>query len=142
MNPDNRELLKPEDATSLEEFQARRMMEQAEIRGLNGSWKTIGLILLSSLLGFGAILFWVGVATEHDGGIWFMLLFALISTVLFIRIFGKIELRGARGTKRYLQLDRMSKDWQARARRGEVPETTHSGPKVFRDQLEAENQET
>jgi hypothetical protein len=142
MNPRDRELLKPEDATSLEEFQARRMAEQAEIRGLNGSWKTIGLILMSSLLASGAILFWGAAAIGHNSGVWFLLPPALICTFLFIRIFGKIELRGARGTKRYLQLDRMSKDWQARARRGEVPETTRSGPKLFRDQLEAENQET
>ena len=60
---------------------------------------------------------------------------ALVFTLLFLRIFGRIELRGARGSKRYMQLDRLSKDWQARAARGEIPQTTPGGPKVFRDQL-------
>jgi hypothetical protein len=135
MTTHDRKLLRPEDATSLEEFQARRMLEQAQIRALNSSWKDIGRIILSGFIALAAILFWVGVATEHDSGRWFMLLFALICTALFIRIFGKIELRGVRGSKRYMQLDRLSKDWQARAARGEIPQTTPGGPKVWRDDL-------
>jgi hypothetical protein len=142
MTTHDRELLRPEDATSLEEFQARRIVEQAQLRALNSSWKDIGRILLSSVLGFGAIIFWVGVATVHNAGTWFLLVFALICTGLFIRIFGRIELRGARGTKRYLQLDRLSKDWQARAGRGEIPQVTPGGPRVWRDELETENKGT
>ena len=132
----NQDLLRPEDATSLEEFHARKIVEQAQIRGMNGSWKTIGKIILSGFLALGAIIFWVGVAEEDDGGRWFMLLFALICTVLVIRIFGRIELRGARGTKRYVQLDRLDKEWQAKAGRGEISRTTPGGPKVWKDQLE------
>jgi hypothetical protein len=41
-----------------------------------------------------------------------------------------------RGSKRYLQLDRLSKDWQARAGSGEIPETRPGGPKIWRDQLD------
>ncbi len=135
MTTKDRELLRPEDATSLEEFQARRLVEQAQIRALNSSWKDIGRIILSGFLALAAIIFWVGVATEHDAGRWFMLLFALICTGFFIRIFGRIELRGARGSKRYIQLDRLSKEWQAGAARGEIPQTTPGGPKVWRDEL-------
>jgi hypothetical protein len=57
-------------------------------------------------------------------------------TFWFLRIFGRIELRGVRGSKRYMQLDRLSKEWQARARRGEIPETRPGGPKVWRDELD------
>ena len=135
MTTKDRELLRPEDAASLEEFQARRQAEQAQIRALNSSWKDIGRIILSGFLALAAIIFWVGVATEHDAGRWFMLLFALICTGFFIRIFGRIEFRGARGSKRYIQLDRLSKEWQARAARGEIPQTTPGGPKVWRDEL-------
>lgn len=142
MSTRDRELLRPEDATSLEEFQARRMVEQAQIRALNSSWKDIGLIILSGFIALAGIIFWIGVATEHDAGRWFMLLFALICTGLFIRIFGRIELRGARGSKRYIQLDRLSKDWQARARRGEIPQTTPGGAKVWRDEREPESRGT
>jgi hypothetical protein len=136
MTTKGRELLRPEDATSLEEFQARRIVEQAQIRALNSSWKDIGRILLSGFIAFAAIFCWAGVAIAHDWTRWFFLVLALIFTLLFLRIFGRIELRGVRGSKRYMQLDRLSKEWQARAARGEIPQTTPGGPKVWRDELD------
>jgi hypothetical protein len=136
MTAHKRELLRPEDATSLEEFQARRVVEQARIRGMNGSWKRIGAILLSGLIGFVAIFCWVGVGIGQGGVRWFFLVLALGFTFWFLRIFGKIELRGVRGSKRYLQLNRLSKEWQARAQRGEIPAAAPGGPKVWRDQLD------
>lgn len=131
-----RELLRPEDAASLEEFQARRAVEQEQIRALSGSWKNIGRIVLSGLIAFAGIFCWAGVATIRDGTRWFFLTLALVCTLWFLRIFGRIELRGARGAKRYIQLDRLSKEWQARAAHGEIPRTTPGGPRVWRDELE------
>jgi hypothetical protein len=143
MTAQHRELLRPEDATSFQEFQARRVVEQAQIRALNSSWKGIGRIILSGVIAFGAILFWGGMAFAKGDGKWILLVLALVCTVLFIRIFGRIELRGARGSKRYMQLNRLSKEWQAKASRGEIPATTPDGPKVWRDELsEARPQET
>jgi hypothetical protein len=136
MTAHKRELLRPEDATSLEEFQARRVVEQAQIRGMNGSWKRIGTIFLSSLVGFVAIVCWGSMAESHDGTRWFFLVMALVFTLGFLRIFGKIELRGVRGSKRYMQLNRLSKEWQDRAQRGEIPAAAPGGPKVWRDQLD------
>jgi hypothetical protein len=136
MTAHDRELLRPEDATSLEEFQARRIVEQAQIRGMNSSWKRIGAINLSGVVCVAAIFCWVGVGTSHNGSRWFFLVLALAFTLWFVRVLGRIELRGARGSKRYMQLDRLSKDWQARARNGEIPETGPGGPKVWRDQLD------
>lgn len=136
MTAHDRELLRPEDATSLDEFQARRIVEEAQIRGMNSSWKRIGTILLSSLICFAAIFCWVGVATIQGGTRWFFLVLAVGFTFWFLRMFGRIELRGVRGSKRYMQLDRLSKEWQARARRGEIPETRPGGPKVWRDELD------
>ena len=136
MTAHDRELLRPEDATSLDEFQARRIVEQAQILGMNGSWKSIGTILLSGLVCFVAIFCWVGVATIQDGTRWFFLVLAVGFTLWFLRMLGRIELRGVRGSKRYLQLDRLSKQWQARARQGEIPETSPGGPKVWRDELD------
>jgi hypothetical protein len=136
MTEHKRELLRPEDASSLEEFQARHVVEQAQILGMNGSWKRIGAILLSGLIGFVAIFCWVGVGIGQGGVRWFSLVLALGFTFWFLRIFGKIELRGVRGSKRYLQLNRLSKEWQARAQRGEIPAAAPGGPKVWRDQLD------
>ena len=136
MTAHDRELLRPEDATSLQEFQARRIVEQAQILGMNGSWKRIGTILLSSLVCVAAIICWGSMAMGQGFTRWFFLVLAVGFTYWFLRMFGRIELRGARGTKRYLQLDRMSKEWQARAERGEVPRTSPGGPKVWRDELD------
>lgn len=136
MTAHERELLRPEDATSLEEFQARRAAEQAQIRGMNSSWKRLGAITLGGVVCFAAIFCWVGVGTGHGGARWFFLGLAIAFTLWFLRIFGRFELRGVRGSKRYLQLDGLSKDWQARASSGEIPETRPGGPKVWRDQLD------
>lgn len=138
----NQDLLRPEEASSLEEFQARKVAEQAQIRGMNSSWKTIGKIMLSSLIAFVAIFGWAGFAIGNNGARWFFLVIGIIMTVLFLRTFGRIELRGARGTKRYVQLDRLDKEWQAKAERGEIPHTTPGGLKVWKDQLEGQQAET
>jgi hypothetical protein len=135
MSTKDRQLLRPEDATSLEEFQARRMVEQAQIRALNSSWKDIGRILLSSLIVIIDIFFWYAMVKQAGPGRWVWLVLALLFAFLFLRIFGKVELRGVRGSKRYMQLDRLSKEWQAKAGRGEIPQSTPGWPKVWRDQL-------
>ena len=143
MTAQHREVLRPEDATSFQEFQARRVVEQAQIRALNSSWKGIGRILLASVIGFGAIVFWGAMAVGSGPGKWVLLILAIACTVLFLRIFGRIEFRGVRGSKRYMQLDRLSKEWQAKASRGEIPATTPDGPKVWRDEVnEAHPRET
>ena len=134
MTTRDRQLLRPEDATSLEEFQARRVVEQAQIRAMHSSWKSIGRIVLSGVVAFAAIFFWVGVAAIHDVGRWVCLVIALLLTFWFARIFGRIELRGVRGSRRYLQLDRLSKEWQAGAARGEISQSTPGGPRVWQDE--------
>jgi len=107
----DRELLRPEGAEPLDEFQARRIAEQAQIQGMNGSWRRIGAILLSGLVGFAAIFCWGGMAFGQGFARWFFLVLALGFTLWFLRIFGKIELRGVRGSQRHLQLNRLSKEW-------------------------------
>ena len=92
----NQDLLRPEDATSLEEFQARKVVEQAQIRGMNSSWKTIGKVFLSAFLALVDIFFWFAFATNSGAGKWVWLVLALVVLGLIIRIFGRIELRGAR----------------------------------------------
>jgi len=62
----------------------------------------------------------------------------LSHAVLLIWLFGKVMRRGVSGSKRYMELDRLRKEWQAKAERGEIPQTTPGGPKVWRDELEPE----
>jgi hypothetical protein len=131
-----RELLRPEDSTSWEEFQARCTVEQAQCRAANGSGKAIGQTFLSALIGFIDIFLWFGVAITRGGGRWAWLVFALLFTWLFLRCFGKVMRRGVGGSRRYMELSRLSREWQAKAERGEIPMSTPGGAKVWRDELE------
>lgn len=63
---------------------------------------------------------------------------AVIFAWLFLRLFGKIMRRGAGGSKRYIELSRLRKEWQDKAERGEIPQTTPGGIKVWRDGLESQ----
>jgi len=132
-----RELLRPEDATSWEEFQARCTAEQVLLRGSTGSWKNIGLSALSGLLVLISIAFWYVVAVTPGAARWAMLVIALIPTGLLVWTFGRVMRRGVRGSRRYTQLDRLRNDWQARAERGEIPQTTPGGPKIWQNEVEA-----
>lgn len=134
----NRELLRPEDATSWEEFQARSTIEQSQCRAANSSSKAIGQAVLAGLFAFGAILFWGGMAFARERGKVPLLVLAVACTFLFLRYAGKGMRRGFRGSKRYMELSRMRKEWQAKAERGEIPQTTPGGPNVWRDELEPE----
>ena len=133
MTDQKRELLRPEEATSFEEFQARSIIEQAECRGSTGSWRKIGQTSLGAVFASGAILFWGAFALTDDAGQWLLLVFALICTGLFTWLFGGVMRTGVRGSRRYYQLGKLRKEWQARAERGEIPLTSPEGPKVWRD---------
>ncbi len=127
-----RELLPPEESVSLDEFMARSSMEQVQLRGSTGSWNKIGLSLLSSVLAVAAIAFWFVVAHTAGGARWMALVIALIITGLLVWAFGSVMGPGVRGSRRYYELDRLRKEWQARAQRGEIPATTPDGPRVWR----------
>jgi hypothetical protein len=138
MADQGRELLRPEDATSLEEFEARCTVEQARSRAANSSNKALGQTVLAGLIGFVAILCWAGVATAHNGATWTFLVLALITTYLTLWLMSKVLRRGTRGSKRYVELSRLRKEWQEKAARGEIPPTTPGGIKVWQDELENE----
>jgi hypothetical protein len=48
-----------------------------------------------------------------------------------------VTLRSFGGSKRYVELDRLREEWQAKAERGEIPQTTPGGPRIWRDEAEA-----
>lgn len=133
-----RELLRPEDASSLEEFEARCVIEQASSRAVNSSWAAIGQTVLAAVIFFVDIFFWFATVKQQGAGRWAWLVLALIFAWLFVRTFGRVLGRGARGSRRYMELSRLRKEWQAKAERGEIPQTTPGGVKVWRDELESE----
>jgi small-conductance mechanosensitive channel len=138
MAKQERELLRPEDASSLEEFEARCAIDQARSRAVNSSWAAIGQTVLAALIFFVDIFFWFAMVKQQGAGRWVWLVFALLFAYLFLRMFGRVLGRGTRGSKRYMELSRLRKEWQAKAERGEIPQTTPGGVKVWRDELESE----
>ena len=67
---------------------------------MNGSWKRIGTILLSSLVCFAAIVCWGSAFIDGFHGVsWFFLVLAVGLTLWFLRMFGRIGLRGVRWLK-------------------------------------------
>lgn len=131
----DRELLRPEDATSWEEFQARCAAEQTRCRAASGSGTAIGQIVLAAPFGFGAFLFWAGVVVDHDSGRWFLLPVALFFSWLFLQVAARAIRCGVTGSKRQAELSQLRGQWQAMADRGEIPRSTPGGPKVWRDEL-------
>jgi hypothetical protein len=132
----DRRLLRPEDATSWEEFQARCTVEQAQCRAANSSWRAIGQAVFVGVFAIVVIFFWFVVATTSGPARWAGLAFALITTWIELWVFGKGMRRGFGGSKRYMELSRLQKEWQTRAERGQIPQTSPGGPKVWRDELE------
>ena len=132
----DRELLRPEEATSWEEFLARCTAEQARCRAASTSGEALGDMVLAAPLAFGAFLFWAGVAVEHDAGRWFLLVVALFFTWLLLQVLGRAIRSGLGGSRRSTELTRLRRQWQARAECGEIPQSTPGGPKVWRDELE------
>lgn len=135
----DRELLRPEDATSWEEFQARCTIEQAQCRAANSSWKSIGQTVLVAPIAFVDIFCWfLASLARTGGGVAAGVAAGVIFALLALWIFGKVMRRGFGGSKRYMELSRLRKEWQAKAEHGEIPQTTPGGPKVWRDELETE----
>lgn len=64
----DRELLRPEDAASWEEFQARCTVEQARCRAANSSWKAIGQTALGAVFVIIDIFFWFVASHSSSGG--------------------------------------------------------------------------
>jgi hypothetical protein len=133
------ELLRPEDATSWEEFQERWVIERARYRVAGRSWRDTARILLSVVPGLAAVVFWVAFAVTTGPVLpWLLLAAALACTALFGWALGGVLRRRWRARRKRHKLDRLRDQWQARADRGEIPRTSAEGPRVWRSQVHAE----
>jgi hypothetical protein len=102
--------LRPEDATTLEEFQARRDGELARIRAVRRSRRNQAQyagVIAGFMLG-GASWYWFW----HSSGI--LLRLAIVALILgYNYVLGRIANR-VTWSKRRRELDRLSVQWQAR----------------------------
>jgi len=133
------ELLRPEDATSWEEFQERWVIERARYRVAGRSWRDTARILLSVIPGLAAVVFWVAFAVTTGPVLpWLLLAAALACTALFGWALGVVLRQRWHRARKRRELDQLRDQWHARSEHGEVPPTTPGGPKVWRDEIPVE----
>jgi hypothetical protein len=111
--------LRPEDATTLEEFQARR---DAELDRIGAAYRSgrgrvrLALVIAGMVpCGFLWYWFWQSSGAPKFG----ILALALAYNYLLVRVANRFD-----GTRRRRELQRLSKRWQARAEAGQVPRAT------------------
>jgi hypothetical protein len=106
------DLSHPEDATTLEEFQARRDAELTRTRAVRRSWRHRAQYagVIAGLMSCGALWYWFW----QSSGIprFAILALALAYNYVLVRITNHVT-----GTKRRRELDRLTAQWQARANR-------------------------
>jgi hypothetical protein len=117
--------LRPEDATTLEEFQARRDAELARLGAASAYWKQGARIAVTvagaALDGF----YWHQFSQATGAHWWHMLVDSLLFLCLTITAASRIRPDILNGSKRRRgELQRLSAQWQERADRGEVARTT------------------
>jgi hypothetical protein len=117
MTATGRDLPRPEDATSWEEFQARSAAERAAWGPSASPTQARSQLVLGLVFGFGAGVFWTGTVLATGMGTWALLLLAVLSTWMFARYFTKGLRRGALGTRRYWEVLWLSGQWRARIAR-------------------------
>src|ERR1700749_2708908 len=100
MTATGRDLLRPEDATSWEEFQARSAAERAVWGPSASPTQARSQLVLGLVFGFGAGVFWTGAVLATGVGTWALLLLAALSTWMFAQYFTRGLRRGALGTRR------------------------------------------
>jgi hypothetical protein len=117
---------RPEDAITLEEFQARYDAELARISG-PGAYQDQAVTLGLAIAFAGADAFYCYRASEASGAAtWGLAAAALLFTAFAVAAVAMIKvdvLTGSRYRKRRAELARLRTQWQARAEAGEVPRT-------------------
>jgi hypothetical protein len=120
MTAPGRDLPRPEDATSWEEFRARYAAERAVWGPSASPTEARSQLVLGVVFGFGAAAFWTGTVLAEGVGTWALLALALLSTWMFVRHFMAGARRGALGRRRYWELVWLSGRWRARVARAQA----------------------
>jgi hypothetical protein len=134
-----RKPLRPEDATSFEEFQARCAAARTQSFAIDVPYSARGKVLLLVLSGSGAGYGWWRIVAGHGLHDWggFLLPFAIFLGLNFLRSLLLFAVWGLCVVFWRRRLRRLRKQWRAKAERGEIPWSAPSEPKVWQDELEA-----
>jgi hypothetical protein len=117
--------LRPEDATTLEEFQARRDAELARLSAPGAYWKQGIRIAAAIAVAAFAASYWYRFSQVTGTERWHVLALALLFLTATVSVTSRIRPDVLRGSKRRRgELDRLGAQWHERADRGEVARTT------------------
>jgi len=117
--------LRPEDATTLEDFQERRNAELARISAPGAYWKQVFRIALAIAVAAIDAFYWYRFSHTSGEESWHVLALALLFACSTISAASSVKPDLLNGSKRRrAELDRLSAQWQERADRGEVALTT------------------
>jgi hypothetical protein len=117
--------LRPEDATTLEEFHARRDAELARIGAVSAYWKQGARIALAVAVAAIDAFYWYRFSQASGTERWHVLALALLFLCATVSVTSRIRPDVLSGSKRRrAELERLAAQWQERADRGEVALTT------------------
>jgi hypothetical protein len=113
--------LRPEDATTREEFQARRESELARITAPGAYWKQAFRIALAIAAAGIDAFYWYRVSQASGEEVWHVLALALLFACSTVSAASCVKPGVLTGSKRRRgELDRLGAQWRARAEAGEV----------------------
>jgi len=117
--------LRPEDATTLEEFQARRDAELARLGARSAYGKQVFRIVLAIVAAVVDAFYWHRFSHASGTERWHVLALALLFLCSTVSAASSVKPDILNGSKRRRgELYRLGAQWQARADRGEVARTT------------------
>lgn len=126
----SRTVLRPEDATSLEELQARCAATRSQSLVIDIPRSVRAQVLLLCGSGSGAAFAWWGIASQHAWRL-FLLMCALMCSMTFLRYLLLLAVWALCTAARHRRLTLLLKQGRAKAERGEIPWTSSDGPKVW-----------
>jgi hypothetical protein len=117
-------MLRPEDATTLEEFQARRDAELARITAPGAYWKQVFRIALAIAAAGIDAFYWYRVSQASGEEVWHVLALALLFACSTVSAASCVKPGVLTGSKRRRgELDRLGAQWRARAEADEAART-------------------
>jgi hypothetical protein len=109
---------RPEDATTLEEFTARRDAELARLTGAASTWGDVWRVMLIFAVSFIDVYYWDRLSRVTGTERWHRLALALLFLCAWVSAISVFTRRLAARRERRRELERLRLQWQAKAGRG------------------------
>jgi hypothetical protein len=126
MTRTNGKVLRPEDATSFEEFQARCAAVRSQSLVIDIPRSVSAQLALLCGSGLVAAFAWWGVVSEHGWRV-ILLACAMLASLTFLRYLLLLSVWALATVVRHRRLSRLLEQWRSKAENGEIPWTSPTG---------------